>query len=460
MNKINIMRRLSNKQWRIMMNSTAINSTSASNPTFTLQQSYKILQQQTLRSLTTSTSQTVGNEKLATKPTPPKHDWNRAVSEAERIVGYPTSFLSLRWLLSDEIANVALHLRKLVGSSHPLLKTAKHLLYNGKNTTQAWGLIVLLISKAAGHAPTVPDMEQDKSAGVLHSQRGLVEVTEMIRIAHLVHTSLVNLQSSSQAGQDVNTYDDMTFGNKIGLLIGDYLLGHSSAELAGLRNQEVVELISSAVRDFSESEFIGERDEQNIPLPSKPGSNPVQSNGTATTPDIDFNEKDVLIPMSIAKVMGNPEKEWECRNILNAGSLLGKSCQASLKLAGQSEDMQRKAYLFGKHLSLAWQACLDAEPFQSPTLPFDTTFSLVSAPVLFHLEYDPKLYDEIEKGKVSVENVDFVKVHQAILQGPGLEKTKELQRKHTTAALSVLESFPANDARTALENIILAMQDL
>ena len=68
------------------------------------------------------------SEKLATatitKPVQ-KHDWNRAVSEAEKIVGYPTSFLSLRWLLSDEIANVALHLRKLVGSNHPLLKTAK-----------------------------------------------------------------------------------------------------------------------------------------------------------------------------------------------------------------------------------------------------------------------------------------------------------------------------------------------
>lgn len=63
----------------------------------------------------------------------------------------------------------------------------RNLLYNGKNTMQAWGLIVLLISKAAGHAPTIPDMEQDKSAGVLHSQRALAEVTEMIRISHLVH---------------------------------------------------------------------------------------------------------------------------------------------------------------------------------------------------------------------------------------------------------------------------------
>lgn len=63
-------------------------------------------------------------EKVATKAMP-KHDWDRVVSEAEKIVGYPTSFLSLRWLLSDEVANVAMHLRKLVGSDHPLLKTAK-----------------------------------------------------------------------------------------------------------------------------------------------------------------------------------------------------------------------------------------------------------------------------------------------------------------------------------------------
>lgn len=75
---------------------------------------------QPARSLVSNTD----SRSVATK-TAQKYDWNRVVSEAEKIVGYPTSFLSLRWLLSDEIANVALHLRKLVGSSHPLLKTAK-----------------------------------------------------------------------------------------------------------------------------------------------------------------------------------------------------------------------------------------------------------------------------------------------------------------------------------------------
>ena len=57
----------------------------------------------------------------STKPA----SWTKAVSDAEKIVGYPTSFISLRCLLSDELSNVALHMRKLVGTKHPLLKTAR-----------------------------------------------------------------------------------------------------------------------------------------------------------------------------------------------------------------------------------------------------------------------------------------------------------------------------------------------
>lgn len=44
---------------------------------------------------------------------------------------------------------------------------SRSFLYNGRNNMQAWGLIVLLISKAAGHID-VDVMEEDKAAGVLH----------------------------------------------------------------------------------------------------------------------------------------------------------------------------------------------------------------------------------------------------------------------------------------------------
>lgn len=82
--------------------------------------------------------------------------------------------------------------------------------------------------------------------------------------------------------------------------------------------------------------------------------------------------------------------------IFLSGSLLGKSCQGTLKLAGHPEELQQKGYLFGKHLALAWQACLDREPFSQGSAG---PFSLITAPVLFALQHDPSLYSLIEKGE-------------------------------------------------------------
>ncbi|XP_028167910.1 decaprenyl-diphosphate synthase subunit 2-like [Ostrinia furnacalis] len=372
-----------------------------------------------------------------------KPDWNRAVSEAEKIVGYPTSFLSLRWVLSDEIANVALHLRKLVGSNHPLLKTAKNLIYNGKNNMQAWGLIVLLVSKAAGHSPEIPDMEQDKAAGVLHSQRALAEVTEMIRTSHLVHKGLVNMNARQQVAGEP---DDMMFGNKIALLSGDYLLANSCSELANLRNQELVELMSSAVRDLAEAEFLGDRDEQNNPLPSRPL--PEAEWGPASEWDC------IVDPLPMGGVAGCLPREWASRHVLAAGALLGKSCSAALKLAGHQPQLQTQGYLFGCHLALAWQAFLDLEAFTGPE---PASFSLVGAPVAFTLQARPELYELIEPGRRSVHDVDYHALYRAVVEGDGIAQTKRLQRSHVARAVAVLDSFPPGDARTALANIIVAM---
>lgn len=75
----------------------------------------------------------------------------------------------------------------------------------------------------------------------------------MIRTSHLVHKGLVNIHPGlTEEGSVLN---DMTFGNKIALLSGDYLLSNCCVELAALRNQEVqyifnFELISDFYEDF------------------------------------------------------------------------------------------------------------------------------------------------------------------------------------------------------------------
>lgn len=395
---------------------------------------------------TTTTTQLNGNYRLQ------KPNWDRAVSEAEKVVGYPSSFMSLRWLFSDEIANVALHLRRMVNSNHPLLKTVKGLLHNGQNTMQAWGLIVLLVSKAAGHMNVNRSADEDKS-GVLRSQRALAEIAEMIRTSHLMHNGLINIYP--EMFSEPVDQNDMSYGNKIGLLSGDYLLANSFNELSMLKNQNLMELISSALRDLSEAEFLGRRDSQNNPLPSpfepldrKHDSirlqfNPFQSSSEQLQSDM---------PLTPAL------HDWTKRNVLSTGSLLGKSCQGALLLAGHGEQLQKQGFLFGKHLSLAWQAHLDLEPFLSDSVySLGMSFSLTSAPVMFHLEHDSSLFKEIDKGVNSIQDVDYVKVHDVVIKGPGINYTKQLQKEHSEKAMEILNVFEENDARTALSNIIIAM---
>ncbi|KAG0719977.1 Decaprenyl-diphosphate synthase subunit 2 [Chionoecetes opilio] len=351
-----------------------------------------------------------------------KPDWNRAVSDAEKIVGYPTSYLTLRSLLSDEMSNIAVHMRKLVGSSHPLLKTAKRLIYNGRNNMQTRGLIVLLISKAAGHL-NPEEMEQDQPAGVSLSQRSLAEITEMIHTAHLIHKGVVNL---SPTVFDGTTLQDMEFGNKIAILSGDYLLANACTGLATLRNTKVVELISTAISDFMEAEFIGERDNQGNPVP---------------------NESITM-------------QDWNEKNFLAAGSLMAKSCQATLLLAGHSEAMQRKGFEFGKEIALAWQAYSDLQPFTDLYRhPPGTAIDLTSAPVILHLLHDPSLLDYVVAAGNSMENCDFKKIHQLIMGGNAVEEAKQLCQSHAQLAQNVVqETFEPSDARTALENIINALK--
>ncbi|KAF5282777.1 hypothetical protein FQR65_LT02774 [Abscondita terminalis] len=380
---------------------------------------------------------TLQNFRRATTLVPEKNKLYQAVTEAEKIVGYPTSFLNLRWILTDELANVALHFRKLIGINHPFVETARKLFFC--NNMPPWGLIVLLVSKVYGLKDELTEHNRDIMAGVLHSQRALAEVTEMIRTSSMIHKNVANIDEDK-----MDHLLELSFGNKIALLSGDHLLSKSFYELACLRTPRLFELMSSAIRDLAEAEFLGLHDNYGVPLPSKP----------TNTETVDIFDQFGTNPYDTKESLGNPIAEWTVRNILGGASLLGKACQGSLLLARHSVEVQYSGFTLGKCIALASQAKIDQEAFLpgSPGI-----FSLVSAPVMLHLKYNPDLYDKVEVGKTNASDIDYEDIRKDIQNSNALRDTQCLQQHFSIKALNVLYKTPKSDARVALENIIKSL---
>lgn len=242
------------------------------------------------------------------------------------------------------------------------------------------------------------------------------------------------MSPTNKGETDLPTRKNIISWNKVALLSGDFLLSKSFDELSKLRNQRLNEILALTGRDFAESEFIGDRDNQNQPLPSNP-----------------------LKPQP-GEISRTAENEWTLRNTLTDGSLLGACCKCSMILGGKSAESQKLAYEFGKHLALAWQASLDLDIFQTDYDESMKSFNLVCAPILFHLEYDNSLYDEIYKGLKSVDDADFKRIHEIVLTGPGVEKTKKLFEKHITIVEKILEKLPASESKMNLEKIISSIR--
>ncbi|XP_071404953.1 all trans-polyprenyl-diphosphate synthase PDSS2 isoform X3 [Pithys albifrons albifrons] len=276
--------------------------------------------------------------------------WSQVVSEAEKIVGYPTSFMSLRCLLSDELSNIAMQVRKLVGTKHPLLDTARGFVYDSRNNLQMRGLVVLLISKAAGPSTAELSFQDNMVSGIYSSQRSLAEITELIHTAFLVHRGIVNIGELKSCDGPLK---DMQFGNKMAVLSGDFLLASACTSLAQLQNTKVVELISSAIGDLVQGIYY---------------ENSKSSEENCLTDDIGISR-------------------WKEQVFLSHSALLAKSCQAAMELAKHSTEIQDMAFQYGKHMSMSHKLHSDLQPFVKEGSSDTMAFSLNSGPAVLHQEF-------------------------------------------------------------------------
>ncbi|KAK9533316.1 hypothetical protein VZT92_008440 [Zoarces viviparus] len=350
-------------------------------------------------------------------------DWGKVVSDAEKIVGYPTSFMSLRCLLSDELSNVAMYVRKLIGTQHPLLNTARGYVYDSRSNLQTRGLIVLLLSKAAGPNHAASDLLlQDMVSGIYPSQRNLAEITELIHTAFLVHRGIVDLKGWTDSDGPLK---DMEFGNKMAVLSGDFLLANACTGLAQLNNTKVVELISSAIGDVVQGIY------------SENNSN-VEEDGPTDCVDV---------------------AAWEERAFLSHGALLAKSCQAAMELAKHDQRSQRLAFKYGKHISLGHKLNSDLQPFVKGDAGEPASFSFSAAPVVFHRQLvgQERWRQQLQQATTLRTQLDYSKLLVSVKSEKGVSSAVDLCCYHGNRALEAIQAFPSSEARSALENIAFAI---
>lgn len=303
-------------------------------------------------------------------------------------------------IVGKELKFLRKNIHRLLGSGHPMLDTVANY-YASSEGKQVRPLIVLLMSQATSLAPkmsrqlstsalsTIDDsispskilsdinpslpINNSRLASstdveyatedphILPSQRRLAEITEIIHTASLLHDDVIDSSITRRSSPSAN----VSFGNKMAVLAGDFLLGRASIALARLRDAEVIELLATAIVNLVEGEFM-------------------QLKNTA---------QDELRPRWTEETISY----YLQKTYLKSASLISKSCRAAALLGQSSPEVVEAAYSYGRNLGLAFQLVDDmldytisGEELGKPA-GADLELGLATAPLLFAWKENPDL---------------------------------------------------------------------
>ena len=366
--------------------------------------------------------------------------------------------------VAKEMKSLTGHIQQLLGSGHPMLDTvAKY--YTKSEGKHIRPMLVLLVSQATAplaksssnlskaspassktpssniNGPLTPpsilkdlnpsfDPSTDSSVierspntdTILPSQTRLAEITELIHTASLLHDDVLDISETRRSMPSAN----VTFGNKMAVLAGDFLLGRASVALARLRNSEVTELLATVIANLIEGEFMQLR-------------NTAQDE---TNPS--FSDADTI-------------GYYLHKTYLKSASLISKSCRAAAILSGCPQDVVDSAYSYGRNLGLAFQLVDDMLDYTAPSTSSqqlgkpagaDLQLGLATAPLLFAWRSNPELGPLV--GRKFNGPGDVEKARELVAQSNGIEQTRALAQDFAEKAGDALRAWPESEAKFAL----------
>ncbi|RKP39293.1 isoprenoid synthase domain-containing protein [Dimargaris cristalligena] len=390
-----------------------------------------------------------------------RRNWAQTVAHAETLVQPDKpdpNHKDIRNLAQNHLAHLTQNLRHLVESEHPMLTTMGQYYFEPNAGKHFRPLVVLLMSlatslapkqvrgNAAASGPPLPHPRESPAADqtyrigeadsagctILPSQRRLSEIVELMHTATLLHDDVVD----EAAMRRQKTCAHLQFGNKMAILVGDFLIARACCALTRLRHNEVTELLATVISDLTEGEVM----------------------------QLKNSEQEEVVDRRLDGPTPATFNYYLQKSYLKTAALIAKSCRAAALLGGCPPEVADQAYLYGKNLGLAFQLIDDMLDFtvteadMGKPVGADLKLGLATGPVLYAWQEYPTILGPLIRRKFSQPG-DTQLAWDYIHRSRGLSQTYELARSHCDAAVAALMHLPESPARQALVDLTTKVLD-
>ncbi len=306
-------------------------------------------------------------------------------------------------LISEELKVFEIRFKEAVKSQAPLLDRIMRYIVKRKGK-QMRPMFVLLSARLFGEV-----------TDITYRAASLVEI---LHTATLVHDDVVD--DSMERRGFFSVY--ALWKNKVSVLVGDYLL--SKGLLLSLDNKDytVLHILSDAVRKMSEGELLQMEKARSLNL----------------NEDIYF------------EIIKN-----------KTASLLAAACSAGAWSVTQDDEIAEKMRLFGENTGMAFQIKDDLFDYTNDNVGKPTGNDIkekkATLPLIYAINHADKTTRRQMINIVKNDNKNKEKVNWVIQQVQhlgGIDYAVAKMNEYTKTALDILHSFPDNEFRKGLEDLV------
>lgn len=306
-------------------------------------------------------------------------------------------------LISEELSHFETYFSEAVKSNTPLLDRIMQYVVKRKGK-QMRPMFVLLSAKLGGD--------------INDATYRAASLVELLHTATLVHDDVVDESFERRGFFSLNAL----WKNKIAVLVGDYLL--SKGLLLSIDNSDfqVLQIMSEAVKLMSEGELLQIEKSRNLNL-SEEIYYEIIKNKTA--------------------------------------SLLASSCAAGISTTCNDLSTVNKMKFFGEKAGMAFQIKDDLFDYGTDNIGKPTGNDIkekkLTLPLIYTLNHCPtdikrKLIYILKNENTNKEKVNYL--IKAVTENGGIEYAKNKMFSFRDEALEILNEFPENETRIALEELV------